>query len=137
MIDFSKLGDIWYWLGPGPGDLSQPFLTFFTVFFCFFVFLKILLRFMGRQYVSGLHKAQRRVLYKIENLLLTMGLLGLLWTFFRFELVPYFSARYWLVLWLVGFVVWSYLIFHYARYQVPAVVTRDEMRKAQKRYFSK
>lgn len=137
MIDLSKLSDIWYWLRPGPGDLSQLFLTFFIVFFGSLVFLKIILRFMGRQYIGGLHKAQQRILYKVENLLLVMGLLGLLWTFFRFELVPYFSARYWLGVWIIGFIVWAYLIFYYARYQMPALVRRDEVRKAQKKYFSK
>lgn len=136
MIDFSKLTDISYWLRPGPGDLSEPFLVFFIVFFGFFIFLKILLRVMGRQYVLGLHKAQQRVLFKIESLLLTMGLLGLVWTFFRFELVPFFSARYWLIIWFVGFVIWAYLILYYARYQVPAVVRRDEERRSQKKYFS-
>ncbi|MEK7122969.1 MAG: hypothetical protein AAB855_03875 [Patescibacteria group bacterium] len=135
MIDFSKLIDPWYWFRPGPGDLSEPFLIFFAIFFGFFVVLKILLRVMGRQYIVGMHKAQKQVLYKIEYMLLTMGLLGLLWTLFRYELVPYFSARYWVIIWMVGLVIWGYLIFYYAQYQVPQIVKRDETRKAQKKYF--
>ena len=137
LIDFSKLFDITYWLRPGPGDLSEPYFYFIIIFFGFFVFLHVLLRFMGRQYIGGLHRAQQQVLYRIEAMLLAMGLLGLLWTFFRFEMVPYFSARYLILIWVLGLIIWAYLVFHYARYEVPTLVERDALRNQQKKYLSK
>lgn len=137
MINTSKLSDISYWLNPGPGDLSGPYSYFFVLFFGSFVALKILLRFMGRQYIVGLHKAQQRIVYRIETLALTMGILGLVWTFFRFELVPYFSARFWLALWLVLLIIWGYIIYHHVRFNLPRILERDRERVYQKRFFSK
>ena len=137
MIDFTKLLDITYWLRPGPGDLSEPFLAFFTVFFALFIVMKILLRFMGRQYVRELHRVQQRILYKIEALLLTMGVLGLIWTFFRYEHVPYFSARIMMVLWVLGLIVWGYYIYYYACYHVPDVLRRESARDQKRKYFVK
>lgn len=138
MIDFGKLSDITYWFNPGPGDISAPYLYFFVIFFGFFVLLKILLRYMGRQYIRTLHKAQQMVFYKIENLFLTFGVLGLLWTFLRYELVSFFSARFWLAAWLAGFIICAYLIYYYFRYQVQEQMNRDTNRENQRRYtFSK
>lgn len=134
MIDITKLSSIPYWLNPGPGDLSVPYLYFFLIFFGFILALKILLRLIGRQYIVGFHRSQQRIVYRVETLLLTMGLLGLLWSFFRFELVPYFSARYWLIVWLLGFVIWAYLIYHYARFEVPQILERDRERAQKIRY---
>lgn len=137
MIDSAKLSDVAYWLNPGPGDLSEPYLYFFVTVFGFCVVLKLLLRFMGRQYIDGWHKARQRVVYRIEALFLTMGILGLLWTFFRFELVPHFSARYWLAVWLLGFIIWGYVIYHYARFDLPLIEGHDRARDHRKKYFSK
>lgn len=135
MIDFSKLVDISYWLNPGPGELSAGYLYFLLTFFGLFVFFKILFRYMGHQYIHGLHKAQQKVLYRVETLCLTLGVSGLMWVFLRYELVPFFSARFWLIVWLVVLVLWGYFIFHYARYQVQDIVRSDRERAARHKYF--
>lgn len=135
MIDFLKLVDISYWLNPGPGELSGGYLFFFLTLFGALVLFKILFRYMGRQYVHGLHKAQQRVLHRIETLCLTLGASGLIWVFLRYELVPFFSARFWLVVWLLTLVIWGYSIFHYARYQVKGIVGADKDRAQRRKYF--
>ena len=33
-------------------------------------------------------------------------MIGLLLTFFNYEMVPFLSARFWLLLWAAGMVVW-------------------------------
>ena len=137
MIDFLKLADITYWLNPGPGELSEGYIYFFTALFGLFVLFKVLLRYMGRQYVHGLHKAQQRILQRVETLCLTLGLVGLFWVFLRYELVPFFSARFWLMIWFLSFVMWAYLIFHYARYQVHDIVRLDRERASRQKYFVK
>lgn len=136
MIDSAKLVSPLYWFNPGPGDLSEPYLAFFLIFFSFFVVMYLFLRFMGRQYIHGMHKAQKLVLYRVERLFLTLGILGILWTFLRYELVALFSARFWLILWLGGLIVWAYVIFHYIRYQVPQIIAHDRDREHKLRYSS-
>lgn len=135
MIDFLKLVDISYWLNPGPGELSGGYLYFFLSFFGLFVLFKILFRYMGRQYVHGLHKAQQKVLHRIETLCLTLGASGLFWVFLRYELVPFFSARFWLVIWMLVLAIWGYVIFHYAQYQVQDIVRADRERASRQKYF--
>ncbi|MBI4253014.1 hypothetical protein HY623_02415 [Candidatus Uhrbacteria bacterium] len=137
MVDFLKLVDISYWLNPGPGELSDAYLYFFIVFFGAFIIFKILFRYMGRQYVHGLHKAQQKVLHRVETLCLTLGVLGLVWVFLRYELVPFFSARFWLAAWFLVLVIWAYGIFHYARYRVQDIVHADRERDHRQKYFTR
>lgn len=137
MIDLSKLVDISYWLNPGPGELSGAYLYFFITLFGVFVFFKILFRYMGRQYVQGLHKAQQKVLYRVETFCLTLGVSGLIWVFLRYELVPFFSARFWLIVWLIVLVMWGYVIFHYAWYHVQHIVRTDYERASRLKYVTR
>lgn len=134
MIDFVKLSDPLYWFSFGPGDLSEPYLYFFLIFFGLFVLAKILLRYMGRQYIKDLHKAKKEIFYRAERLFLTLGLLGLLWTAFRYEYISFFSARFWLLIWAAWFIIWVYLIIHYARYSVPQILEREKNREQQQKY---
>jgi hypothetical protein len=50
-----------------------------------------------------------------------MGLLGLLWFFFRQERVAFLAWRFWLVLWLIITVFWAYKILVYMFKKVPVI----------------
>ena len=112
MPAWSDLLDVRYWFTVSPGEMSNAMVIAFAIFFLLFILAKILLRLMGRQYITDLSKYHHNTLYRIENSCLTMGLLGLLWVFLAYEMIPFFSGRFWFLFWFVGALLWAYTIFY-------------------------
>ncbi|KKQ40853.1 MAG: hypothetical protein US58_C0012G0062 [Candidatus Magasanikbacteria bacterium GW2011_GWA2_37_8] len=56
-----------------------------------------------------------------SNLLLSMGLAGLLWMFFRQERVSFLAWRFWLLLWLVIFIWWGVKVIIYFIKRLPKI----------------
>lgn len=137
MPALSDLLDIRYWFTINPGLVSDKMAIAFVVFFSLFIIAKLLLRFMGRQYITNLSKYHHSALYRIENACLTMGLLGLLWTFLSYETIPFFSGRFWFLFWGIGLVVWAYIIFYYIRFEIPAFLEKDKNRAQLNKYLPK
>ncbi len=80
-----------------------------------------------------LEKFMAKVIARWGSLALTMGGLGMLYVFVRYERVPWFSNRFWLLIWLIGGAFWAYRIIQYHRKKVPelrARHTRDAKRYA-------
>lgn len=131
----SDLMSVRYWMTPNPGVISDQTALFFAVFFGTFILLKILLLTMGRQYIVSLSKYHKALVYRLENLLVTMGILGLLWLFFVYELIPFFSGRFWFIIWALVVAIWAYYIFYSASVEVPVLVRRDKERESARKYL--
>ena len=56
---------------------------------------------------------------KIARLFTTMGFLGLVWLFFAVEQVTFIQARYWMIVWMLGIVVWAVYIIRYVKIDIP------------------
>ncbi|GEM_PF-305709 len=134
MTGLADLMSVRYWLTPNPGVLSDQTALFFAILFGFFVLFKILLRTMGRQYIVSLSKHHKQLVFRLEKLLLTMGVLGFLWLFFAYEIIPFFSGRYWFIAWALGVVIWAYYIYYYISVEIPALVTIDKERESARKY---
>jgi len=130
----SDLSSPSYWFTPNPGSISDQTAILFVVLFGFFVVMKILLRFMGRQYVVSLTRYHKAFLYRLENMFLTMGIVGLLWLFLVYEMIPFFSGRFWFIGWCLGVAIWAYYIVYYVRYELPALLSRDKERERARKY---
>ncbi len=70
---------------------------------------------------ANLDKFVRRAVERAGTLLLTMGLVGLLYYLFVFESVPILSMRVWLIVWLLSGLAWAWSILHYVRVEIPRI----------------
>ena len=70
---------------------------------------------------------------KMFALFLTMGLTGLVYTFFLYEGAALVSARFWLVIWIIVLLTWLFYNLFYLLIQVP----RRKREIAKKRNFEK
>ena len=96
-----------FWFSARPG----VFIGYSLRIVLSFIFLLIIL-----SIVSGVIKKRRfrSVYYSFWNGLytffLTNAIIGLLLTFFNYEMVPFLSARFWFLLWVISMLVWLFLV---------------------------
>lgn len=69
------------------------------------------------------------------TMLLTMGFLGVLFYFFSFERIRLFGARFWYLLWLIGFATWTFFLARFARKTIPFMKEREQRLAEQRKYF--
>lgn len=74
---------------------------------------------------------------RTATLLVIMGILGLGYWFLAFERIPFLSSRFWLLVWLIGALIWLWSILKFAYKTVPKERDRLNKRKDQKKYFEK
>ncbi len=112
-MNLTELYDLNYWFTLRPDEMSLAFLIGFLVFFVL-VFLGTFAMVIYKKKKKGaLSKPQRKLYDKIQSACATMGLLGLLWLFFAYERVPFLSARFWVLVWLLSMGLWIYVISRY------------------------
>lgn len=63
----------------------------------------------------------KKVYFSVAQMLFVMGMLGMIWYFFTYELIYFFGARFWFLLWIVGCFVWMGWIIYYAKKKAPAL----------------
>jgi len=69
------------------------------------------------------------------NFGMTMGLLGLLWMFFRQESVAFLAWRFWLLLWVLMAVWWLARILEYIVKRIPQIKKEKEARHKMQKYL--
>ncbi len=120
-----------YWFG-------QPYIARGTVLkiwvggFLLLVLAGLLLR-IWRQYQQD--SVRREIIRRFSNIGLALGMLGLLWMFLRQERVPFLAWRFWLWLWLLGFVGWLFSVVKYAVKRAPAIRKVKAAMEAKEKYL--
>jgi len=95
-----------YWFELIPGDLGQNGKTTFIILLIIF-FLGAVATAIYRRKSSLYKKTSSRIYdFSVINFFIT-----LIFFFFRREIIPFLSARFWLGLWFIGLVIWLYFIF--------------------------
>ncbi len=84
-----------------------------------------------------LEKFQTKLLERYFSLLTTMGIIGILIVWLRFERVTLLAGRFWLVLWVILFAVWIYPILKYQLKVAPAAQKRANEKKLFQKYLPK
>lgn len=74
---------------------------------------------------------------KLVNALFYTGFIGLLLVFFRWQGIPYFASRFWLLLWLIISIVWIGRIVYYLLKKFPKERSLFEERLVRERYLPK
>ena len=80
-------------------------------------------------------KWYKEILRRVVNAGITMGLLGLLWLFFRQERVTFLAWRFWLLLWLLGAIFWLVKIIIYLIKRVPVIRQEEAKRSVLNKYL--
>lgn len=109
-MDFTKLWNPRYLLGPNPLDLSRSDYIFFWIAVGFVVvgiIAKLLV--LREEYGSP----RRILLGRLYHLFATMGVLVLIWVGFRFENIPWLSTHFLALLLLLICLVWLGFIAKY------------------------
>ena len=107
-MDFTKLWDKTYLLGPNPLELQRSDKIFFVIAL---VFVLIGLATKIVSFWADKDSPKRFLLSRLFHLFLTSGVLILFWFSFRFENIPMLSTR---VVVLSLFIIWFvWLIFTY------------------------
>lgn len=128
-MNLKNLVDWSYWF-------YQPFTAKGGVMWFFMIsFLALVLFGLTAKIVRlyGQDKWYKEVLRRSGNAGITMGLLGIIWFFFRQERVAFLAWRFWLLLWVAGAVYWLVKIIMYIIKRVPVIkqeqTKRDEINK--------
>jgi len=117
----------WFNLRPEP-------LTNFT-FKIFIAFLIVLIIVGAYAYYSKSRSGFKNGLWlKIFNFSFTNSLLGIMLLFFNYEIIPFFTARFFLGLWAIGLLIWIFLIIKKYK-KVPNNLEQNKRQKEFEKYL--
>jgi len=135
MIDLRPLIHPSFWLNTNPAPLATD-----AERVLFFVFAVILILGAIIRLVATRRKEDRHVtetFSRLGNSAVTMGFLGLLLFFFSFEGIPLLGARFWFLLWALGFLIWIATIVRYVFKVVPVERKAELERQEREKYMPK
>ena len=92
-----------FWFSLRPGVFASGSLRMMLGFICLLIILTIAAGVVKRRWAKSLYANFWSGLF---TFFWTNAMIGLLLTFFNYEMVPFLSARFWLLLWAAGMVVW-------------------------------
>lgn len=130
-MNIKNLFDIYYWFRE-PYSATGLSLWLLVGGFLFLILSGIALQ-ISAQYVKA--KTQSVLLKKISSLGLTMGILGLLWMFFRQERVAFLAWRFWWIILAAASAWWVYKIIWYATKRAPALKIEQEKKERMEKYL--
>lgn len=118
-----------YWFNLRPENLIPLAQNLFVTFIIFLAVLALVIALIKRK--GGIY---RGFLNRLYTLALTNALVGLLLLFFNYELVPFFSARFWLGIWIIIMIVWLVAILKNLK-SIPAKKKQLDEERARKKYL--
>jgi len=114
------------------GGVRLVWLVSFLALVLIGIFSKIV-----RVYNKKIDQGIQEVLRRAGNLLVTTGLLGLLWMFFRQQRVAFLAWRFWLILLAVLFIWWGYKVIFYAIKRLPLINNEQAKKNLMNKYKPK
>lgn len=118
-----------FWFTIRPESLSSLAQNLFIGFLVLLAVLAIFLALIKRR--SGIYRGLFKRLY---NLCLSNAIIGLLFIFFNYEMVPFFSARFWLALWIIEMVVWFIFVLKRIK-KIPKLKKQTDHENELKKYL--
>lgn len=94
-----------YWFSVNPGALSSFGFQVLLAIVIFLFLLGFLALFLKRK-----KSLYRGVFNSVYDLAISNFFIGLLFVFFHYENIPFFTARFWLLAWILGLFVWIVFI---------------------------
>lgn len=101
----SSLLTLAFWFNLRPGNMGTTPRNVFIGFIVTLIVLAILLFIVKRK--KGLY---RQFYSKLYDFCVSNAFIGILLLFFNYEIVPFFSAHFWFLLWLLAGIWWLLFI---------------------------
>ncbi|MBI2459490.1 MAG: hypothetical protein HYV53_02975 [Parcubacteria group bacterium] len=120
-----------FWFSPRPGAFMASSLKVVLGFIIFLIIFSIVSGIIKKKWFKGLYAAFWSGLY---GFFLTNAIIGLLLTFFNYEMVPFLSARFWFLLWAISMLIWLFFIYKLAA-KIPEKRAQMEKEKQFKKYI--
>ena len=120
-----------FWFSARPGAFSGISLKIVLSFIVLLIILSIVSGVIKKRWSKGLYSSFWNGLY---TFFISNAIVGLLLTFFNYEMVPFLSARFWFLLWAIGMLVWLFFIFKIV-IKIPEKRARLEKEKEFKKYI--
>lgn len=128
----NKLLDYYYWFSQ-PLTILQRSDQILGLFFAVCMVLAVIFFVVAKFIQNPINK---KLVYKLANLSLTEGLIGLLWFGLRYENTPIFALRYWAGIIMLGGLVWLVFIFKYLAFNFRTELAEHNREQINKRYLS-
>ncbi len=113
----SPIFDPAFWFLLTPNALSPLFEQIFFIGFSLLIVAGAIAHIIARNKKKD--KELTKVFKWIGQMFYSMGIIGIVWFFFTFELIYFFGARFWFLIWVAGFIAWTIYIIYYAKWQIP------------------
>lgn len=97
--------DLNYWFNLRPASLSSVGMTVFIALLGIFVLAIIIILITKNK--MGVYRGFFR---KISDFCVGNLIIGGTLLFLNYEIIPFFSARFWLLIWLISMITWMYFI---------------------------
>jgi len=97
----STLLTLSFWFNLRPGSMSGLSRNIFIGFIIALIIAAVVL------FISKIKKSPYRSLFiSLYNFSISNALIGLLLLFFNYEIVPFFSAYFWYLIWVIVMILW-------------------------------
>jgi hypothetical protein len=124
-----------YWFGSQETPKLQsvtPMVAFFSAAFLIGVTAYIYNRFVVRHYIP-----KNRVLQPFSIGLITLSLVGGIFSFFRYSRVGFLGIRFFIAIFVISVITWTSYFAYLWRKKVPSEIIKYETRIVKKRYLRK
>ncbi len=125
----TNLLTIRFWFNLRPESLIPLTQNMFLGLIAFLILVSIILIFIKRK--PGLYRGFFKKLY---TFCLSNAFIGAILFFFNYEIIPFFSARFWLGLWALVMIAWLALILKKLR-KIPKQKKQQEVDKELNKYL--
>lgn len=118
-----------YWFTTRPESLIVSAQNFFNAYVAFLLLAAIAIFIFKRR--PGIYKGiwQRLYLFSVTN-----AIIGFILLFLNYEAVPFFSARFWLLLWGLSSLVWLLFVIKQLR-KIPGLKKKIDAEQEFKKYL--
>jgi Ca2+/Na+ antiporter len=118
-----------YWFSVNPGALLNLGFNLLLALTIALLILGLVTIVLKRR--KGIYRGVFNSLYDFS---VANFILGLIFLFFHYENIPFFTARFWLALWAIGIVLWLYFIFKKIK-KIPEKKKEIEAEKEKNKYL--
>ncbi|MDD4271253.1 MAG: hypothetical protein PHF50_00420 [Patescibacteria group bacterium] len=120
-----------FWFSARPGAFTDLSLKMVLGFIFLLIILSIASGVIKKRWLKSLYFSFWSGLY---TFFITNAIIGLVLTFFNYEMVPFLSARFWFLFWAIGMLVWLVFICRLA-IKIPEKKAQMEKEKEFKKYI--
>lgn len=118
-----------FWFNLRPGSMPANYRNVLIGIVIFLIISAVIFFILKKR--KGFYK---KVLINIYDFSISNAFIALLLLFFNYELVPFFSARFWFLIWLITSIIWLFYILK-ALKKIPEKIKKSEVKDEIKKYL--